>query len=271
MKKFLFSCLCVSFLQASFIKAVAEPDLVIDYKDSIFFKNNSYYSQDTKVRLVYDNAILVFLPFGLWMESGIKMYESIYSPMVEEMLRPVKAAKAAQIILKLANKENVTQKDIDFLTMSTKVSVKIPYKPYQARLDIDTFEKKPYLSIVQNPQNDITYKTYEIDKVDVMHKKGFNFFFLFPKTTKHLILNNIMIPPVVFVEYNSIFYTYELNFEKRKASLYKKQFSKFNKKRKLKKVEKEFFNKLTTTPKFIIDKHFKEFATIYAEFLRGKQ
>lgn len=270
MKKFIFLFfVSVSFVQASFVKSIAEPDLVIDYKNIALEENKKYSIQNTKIDLVYDNSVLVFLPFGLWMEAGIKLYETIYNPMIEEMLKPVKAAKAAQIIMKLANNEKVTTKDIEFLTLNIKGKFKIPYKPYRPRLDIRTFEKDVYLNMVTMVQKDIVYKSYDIKKIDVMHKKGFNYFFMFPKDKKHLIINDILLPPVVYVEYNGVFYNYELDFKNKKAKLYNAQFSDLDKIRKIDKKEKKLWSKLTNTPKFVIERNFKKFATVYADFLKG--
>jgi hypothetical protein len=257
-----------SLTHASFIKAVAEPDLLIDYDQSVFVQHQSFIAQETKIRLVYDKAIVAFLPFGLWMEAGVKLYETIYTPMLEEMMEPLRAAKAAEIVFKLASDQKVSQEDIDFLTSRVKINFAFEYKPYHPRIDLLLRENRASVSLTHKPQDDITYETMEVMKVDVMHKEGYNFFFLFPKENKLFILNNILIPPIIFCEYNGVFYAYEINFANKSVSLYKNQFSEYEARKKLSRDERRFFDKLTQKPQEILTRHINEFLLIYSNYLK---
>jgi hypothetical protein len=105
-----------------------------------------------------------------------------------------------------------------------------------------------------------------------MHKNGFNFFFLFPKEEKLLIINNILIPPAVFVEYNGFVFFYELDFENQKGVLSKLQFgTKENPASKyLRGYKKEHFNNIILRSNKIVNQEFKRFALMYAEYLKGE-
>lgn len=267
MKKVVFLILFNCFLEASFIKAVAIPDLVIDYQESKFYANEYFPYQETTARLTYDKSFLIFLPFGLWMEAGITLYEVMYTPMLEELMQPLKIAKLSQIVLKIANDEPVPDEDLDFLMSSIDVSFDFEYKPFRQRIDITMFDYDIYLQVVQNAQNDITFHTYDMVKIDVLHEQGFNFFYLLPKGEKLLIINDILMPPVVFCEYNGLFYAYKIDFKNKKAILYDALFSEPTQLGRLYSQERQFFNKLTLAPKAIIERNFREFALIYAYYL----
>lgn len=267
MKKVLFFILLYSFLEASFIKAVAVPDLIIDYHDSKIYTTKYYSYQETTARLTYDKSVLFFLPFGLWMEAGITLYELIYTPMLEELMQPLKVMELSKIILKIANDEEVSDKELDFLMLSTNLSFEFEYKPFRQRLDIAMFEHETYLHIGQNVQKDITFHSYEMVKIDVLHEKGFNFFYLLPKGEKLLIINNMLMPPLVFCEYNGLFYAYKIDFRNKRAILFDELLSYPAQLSRLDSDERFFFDKLTLEPKAIIEKNFREFALIYAHYL----
>lgn len=267
MKKVVFLILLHSLLSASFIKAVAVPDFVIDYEDSKFYANEHFAYQETTARLMYDKSFLIFLPFGLWMEAGITLYDAIYTPMLEELMQPLKIAKLSEIILKIANGEEVPNEDLDFLTSAIYISHTFEYKPFVQRLDIASFENQAYLRVAANVQNDITFDSYDMVKIDILHENGFNFFFLLPKGEKLLIVNDILMPPIVFCEYNGLFYAYKLDFRNKRAILYNDLFSEPTQLQRLDSYEKQFFNKLTLEPTAIIERNFREFARTYAHYL----
>lgn len=267
MKKVLFFILLCTFLEASFIKAVATPDLIIDYHDSKIYTNEHFSYQETTARLTYDKSILFFLPFGIWMEAGITLYELIYTPMLEELMQPLKVMELSKIVIKIANDEEVSDQELDFLALSTNLSFEFEYKPFRQRLDVEMFEHQTYLHIGQNVQKDITFHSYEMVKIDVLYEKGFNFFFLLPKGEKFLIINDILMPPLVFCEYNGLFYAYKIDFRNKRAILYDELLSYPTQLNRLDSQERSFFNKLTLEPKAIIEKNFREFALIYAYYL----
>ena len=261
-------------LQASFIQAVAVPDLVINYKDAKMVDHEGFVYQDTTVSLEYDSALLAFLPVGLWMEAGIKLQEEFYTVMLNNMAKPLRVQQTAQVIVKIANHERVSDEELQFVISGLDLSFTIPYRPFRTRLDIVNYSSKPSykrlrLHVIDKPQNDITYKTYEVAKVDVMHKDGFNFFYLFAKKGKLLIINNILIPPVIFCEYNGLFWLYKIDFSKRRVDLYEQQFMYSPKEGRLGYREGDFFRKLTKKPQKIINSNIGKFLLIYADYLKA--
>ena len=266
--KFLFLIFFTISLKASFVQAVAVPDLIIQYENAQIKTKEGFTYQDVTVSLDYSSGILVFLPVGLWMETGIKLQELFYGKMLNHLMEPLRVQKMVDIIVKMANDQRVTPEEVDFVVSGVDLSFDIPYRPFRTRIDIEQFEKQVYLNIISNPQNDISYKSYNLAKVDVMHKDGFNFFFLFPKKEKLLIINNILQPPMVFCEYNGLFYIYRLNFATKKVHLYKEQFFDYSKLNRIRNEERKFFNKLTKKPQDIINKNIKEFLLIYSDYLK---
>jgi 5-formaminoimidazole-4-carboxamide-1-beta-D-ribofuranosyl 5'-monophosphate synthetase len=205
------------------------------------------------------------------MEAGIKLQEQFYNTMLNDMVKPLRVQKTIDIIVKIANDKKVSADEIKFVTSGLDVSFEIPYRPFRTRLDIvdDSSNhrfKHLTLNIINKPQNDVTYKSYKVAKVDVMNKDGFNFFYLFPKKNKLLIINNILIPPMIFCEYNGLFWMYKINFNHRSVGLYNKQFMYTGG---LRNSQDKFFDKITQKPQKIINKNIKEFLLIYSNYLKA--
>jgi hypothetical protein len=66
----------------------------------------------------------------------------------------------------------------------------------------------------------ITYEAVNASKVNVLHKDGYNFYYLFPKKGVHLIINGIIMPNLVFVEYNGLNIAFEIDFITQKAKFF---------------------------------------------------
>ena len=184
-----------------FTRAISPSYIELSSKPPILMSDYSV----TELLLIEDTSTrLMAAPFLIWMEAGLAVYEQIANAMITNQLNTLKKMKAAEIILKVADGKSITKEDIDFLMASYSMDFdKFPYAPFVYNFGDGYALTKQAAGRVQ--------ERHKVAKVDILSSDGMNAFMLFPIEKPYLQINDIVMPPLVFVEYGGLLCAYTID------------------------------------------------------------
>lgn len=195
-------CLASSlYAIGGFTRAISPSYLELSSEPPILKNNYSI----TELLLIEDTSTrLMAAPFLIWMEAGLAVYEQIANAMITNQINTLKKMKAAEIILKVADGQSISKEDIDFLMMSYSMDFdKFPYAPFIYNFSDGSAIIKQAAGRVQ--------ERHKVAKVDILSSDGMNAFMLFPIKEPYLQINDIVMPPLIFVEYGGLLSAYSLD------------------------------------------------------------
>lgn len=190
MKKIICMILVMLLLQGCmlpFTRRIAPPHLALVKAPA------SEVTSERELVVYYDKMILVALPFFLWMDAGLVVYDMFLNKYI---VRPYKAVECTRIAAKLLAGETVSQKDIESLTLSVSAQEAI-------KKDFEPFD-----GVYQGGAGFVS-ETLAVKKIDIIHDNGCNIFMLLDENNLPVTyIEGLYVPPLVYVEYRGEIFQY---------------------------------------------------------------
>lgn len=154
-------------------------------------------------------------PVLLWMEGGLLAYETTYTKLLNVYNEPLAKMQLITILGKLVNGQTLSAKDVEVLKLDFSGLFEIKSPPF-----VYNFKAGKYTSLNTHRLAGSIKESIQVAKVTIDITDRYNVFMLFPVNGMPLMVNSLIMPPLVFVEFGGLLVAYTVDFKDGKITFF---------------------------------------------------